>query len=520
MASSIAMVNNDNAICYCLLFVSLISTFVVRLLIKTYTNLGNSIRHPPSPPALPIIGHLHLVGAAFPKSFQTLARCYGPLMQLRTGSSTFVVASSASIAKEIFKTHDHKFHSKFEMGPTDYNIYKGTGFITGPYGDYWKFMNKLCITELFAGSQFDRFNRIREQEITNLLKSLMECARKGEICDLKVELETLTNNLICKMAMSKRFSNKDDEAKKMRKMVSEIMKAGAKLGVNEVLGVLKKFDLFGHGKKLQEALWEYDGVMEQIMKDYEESMVDGGENEEKDVMYILLQTYRNTDAEVKLTRTQIKHFILELFMASIDTESAAIQFAMAELINHPNVFKKLRDEIQSIVGSSRRLIKESDVPNLPYLQAIVKESLRLHAPSPIINRECTKDCKINGFDIKAKTKVLINTYAIMRDPDKWHDPDVYIPDRFFVDSTGQFDQSEMEMKRHDFSYLPFGGGRRVCPGSAHAYVLMHTTIGALVQCFDWKVKDGGKIDINIANGFSGAMAPPLLCYPITRINPF
>lgn len=309
--SSISMANNDNAIYYCLLFfVSLISTFLMRLLIKTYTNFGSTIRHPPSPPALPIIGHLHLVGTAFPKSFQTLARRYGPLMQLRIGSSTFVVASSASIAKEIFKTHDLKFASKFEMGPKDYNIYQGTGFITAPYGAYWKFMRRLCITELFAGSQFDRFNRIREQEIINLLKLLMGCAKKGEVCDLNLELETLTNNSICKMAMSRRFSDKDDEAKKMRKMVSEIMEAGAKLGIHQVFGVLKKFDIFGHGKKLQEATMAFDGVMEQIMKDYEESLVDGGENEEKDVMHVLMQTYKNTDAEVKLTRTQIKHFIL------------------------------------------------------------------------------------------------------------------------------------------------------------------------------------------------------------------
>ncbi|KDP37367.1 hypothetical protein JCGZ_06821 [Jatropha curcas] len=508
---------------YAFLFLfPLLSTFLLCFLIKKHTNRNDKVRPPPSPPALPILGHLHLLGTAFPNSFQTLARRYGPLMQLRIGFSTFVVASSAAIAKEIFKTHDLTFSSRFEMGPTDYNIYKRTGFITGPYGAYWKFMRKLCITELFAGAQFDRFKDIREQETINLLKSINESAIEGNPCDLNVELENFTNNIICKMTMGKKFKNinGDGEAKKMRKLVTEIMDSGAKLSGNEVFGVLKKIDIFGHGRKLKEALWEYDKVIEEIMKEYEEHLGNIGEDEEKDVMDILLMTYRDINAEVKLTRCQIKHFILELFMASIDTESAAIQWAMAELINHPKVFKKLRDEMESTESANKRLVNESDVPNLPYLQAIVKESLRLHTPSPIIFRESTKACKINGYDIESKTKLLINAYAIMRDPETWHDPDKYKPERFLVKSTGEFDQFEMEMKRHNFSYLPYGGGRRMCPGSAYAYTLLYATIGALVQCFDWKVKDGEKIDINVSTGYSGAMAPSLLCYPITHFNPF
>lgn len=188
---------------------------------------------------------------------------------------------------------------------------------------------------------------------------------------------------------------------------------------------------------------------------------------------------------------------------------------MAELINHPKIYKKLREEINSVVSSSR-LVKESDVPNLPYLQAVVKESLRLRTPVPIIQRECTEDCKINGFDIKAKDKILINAYAILRDPETWHNPDEFKPERFLVNAN----TNSMESRGQDYGYLPFGGGRRVCIGSTHAYMLLHSTIGALVQCFDWKVKDGKKIDITVGSGFSGAMAPPLFCYPITRFDPF
>lgn len=220
----------------------------------------------------------------------------------------------------------------------------------------------------------------------------------------------------------------------------------------------------------------------------------------------------------------------EILFASIDTLAAGLQWTMAELINNPTIFMKLRDEINAKVGPTR-VVKESDIPNLPYLQAIVKESLRLHSPAPLIFRECTKDCVVNGYDVKANTRLLINLYGIMRDPEAWKDPDEFKPDRFWTNnsSSSSWDESDdsqsrfeqMDMKgMQDFSYIPFGGGRRACFGASLTLMVMHVTIGALTQCFDWKVKDGGKIDITIGSGFSGAMARPLVCYPISRFQHF
>ncbi|XWS56220.1 hypothetical protein CRYUN_Cryun09bG0067500 [Craigia yunnanensis] len=495
-------------------FISFVSIILVYLLIKLCTKPKSSIRYPPSPLVLPIIGHLHLLSSSLPKSFQTLARRYGSLMRIHIGQSVFVVVSDAAIAKEVLKVHDGEFASRFEFGPAEYNIYKDAGFISGPYGTYWRFMKKLCKTKLFAGQQLYRFNHIREEEIQKLLKSLVKRSIEGKWCDLSAELASLTNNLIFRMTMSKRFSKDENEGKEMWKLVVEIMGLASKLGVNEVHGLLKKIDLFGNGKKLREALERYDRFVEQIIKDYEEN---SGGNE--DLMDILLGTYKDRNAELKITRDQIKYFIFELFTASIDTSSAAIQWVMAELINHPEVLKKLREEIDSVV-EFKRLVKESDVPNLPYLQAIAKETLRLHSPVPIFHRECTKDCKINGYDLQVKDRVLINAYAIMRHPEAWNDPDKYCPERFLDNSGENNGEYLMENKDLDFCFLPFGSGRRGCVGSLHAYLVMHGTVGALVQCFDWKIKDGEKVDITVGSGFSGAMALPMECYPILRFDPF
>lgn len=208
-------------------------------------------------------------------------------------------------------------------------------------------------------------------------------------------------------------------------------------------------------------------------------------------------------------------------MAGVDTTSAAILWAMTELINHPHVSKKLRVEIESVVGSSR-LVKESDVPNLPYLQAVIKETLRIHPPGALLRRQCNQDCKLGGFDLKQGTKILINTYAIMRDPKIWDEPDKYEPERFLNNNNSSDHQAfeQMGTKGQDFRFLPFGSGRRACIGQPHASIVLHATIGSLIQCFDWKLKDVGKIDVQVVKGYAGAVAQSLVCYPITHFDPF
>ncbi|KAK3446794.1 hypothetical protein EUGRSUZ_A02421 [Eucalyptus grandis] len=489
-----------------LLFIFLFSTLIFFI----FSSKKKPARSPPSPLALPILGHFHLLSSALPKSLEALARRYGPLMQISIGSSRFLVASDTSTAQQILRDHDVEFASKFAFGPSHHNIFKGAEFVNAPYGTYWKFMKRLCMTKLFAGPQLNRFSHIREDETMKLLRSLWKCHQLGEPCDLSTKLTVLTNNMQCRMAMSKRCSRSDDQAHEIREIISNMMACGGRLSFAEVHGPLKHIDLFGNGKRLRTALRRFDVLIEQIIKEYED---DRGESEEEDVMDILLETYRDPNAEIRLTRDQIKHFFLDLLIAGVDTTSASMQWAIIELLKHPHTLRKLREEIDTAVGSTR-LVNESDVPNLPYLQAVVKETLRLHNPGPMLRRKCNSDCEINGYDIKAGTNILVNAYAIMHDPGTWEDPDEFVPERFMA---GDRDDHHMELKGQDFHFLPFGSGRRACIGAAHATIVMHTTIGGLIQCFD--LKGAEKVDIKLATGYSGAMANPLVCYPIGRLNP-
>ena len=182
-----------------------------------------------------------------------------------------------------------------------------------------------------------------------------------------------------------------------------------------------------------------------------------------------------------------------------------MQWTIAELINHPKVFNKVREEIKSVAGA--RLVEESDIRSLPYLRAVVKETLRLYPPGPIAPRECCQSCKIGGFDLSQKTMVIVNLYAIMRDPALWDNLD--------------FNQNETE--EQNFSFIPFGGGRKSCPASTLALNMMHATIATMVQCFDWKFAgegDNAKINMQVGGGFSLPMANPLMCLPVIHLNPF
>ncbi|KAB1205677.1 Cytochrome P450 93A1 [Morella rubra] len=499
---------------YSVIFIWFITALLVHFFIKSCLKTRSATQNPPSPPALPFIGHLHLIGSVLPKSFQTLARRYGPLMLIRMGASTCVVVSNAAIAKEIFKTQDLNFSSRPEFGSSEYFIYRGSRFVMAQYGDYWRFMKKLCMTKLLAVPQLDRSVNIRDEEIEKLVERVEKSSREGKPCDLSGELTTLTNNMICRMAMSTRCSGNENEAEEIHELMREFLELAGKLSIGDVLGPLKMLDFSGNGKKLLSALQRFDALVERIIEEHESKATEGGgEDQKKDLMDILLETVRDPTAKVKLSRKDIKSFLLDIFMAGTDTSSAAMQWAMGHLINHPEIIKKLREEINYVVGPNR-LVKESDIPNLPYLRAVIKETLRLHPSAPLIIRECAEDCQVNGSIIKAKTRVIVNVYAIMRDPNSWTNPDEFVPERFLESSEERVGDHQMEFKGQNFRYLPFGSGRRVCAGASLAMLMMHPTIGSLVQRFDWKLKDGEKVDLRQGPGFATEMANPLVCYPV------
>lgn len=170
-------------------------------------------------------------------------------------------------------------------------------------------------------------------------------------------------------------------------------------------------------------------------------------------------------------------------MAGTDTSAAAIVWTMAELMRNPSIKKKAQKEVREI-GQGKARVEETELPKLSYLKQLIKESFRLHPPAPLlVPRETTEACIVDGkFEIPAKTRVIFNATAISTDPRVWENPNEFLPERF--------ENSRIDYRGKHFELLPFGAGRRGCPGINFSIPVVELALANLLFCFDWKLPDG------------------------------
>ncbi|KAK1268257.1 Cytochrome P450 93A3 [Acorus gramineus] len=475
-------------------------------------SLTSRCRHrlPPGPLPFPIIGHLPLIGPLPHRSLHRLSASYGPVLRLRLGSSPLVVVNSPSAARDVFKTHDLAFSDRPRSYASLRYAYGLPGFAFGPYGPYWRFMKRLCVSELLGGRTLDALRPIRRQERLRLVAALDEAAARGTIMNVSEELHKASNNGIIRMVTGMGEGSGVDEARELVKGVAETI---GTFNLSDFVWVLRGVDVKGIKGRIDGVFRRFDKVLERIIGRKEEERRGGGDGvgRAKDLLDILLEVAEDDKAEFKLTRENIKGFVLDIFTAGSGTTAAVLEWALSELINNPTIQYKAQQELDSVVGK-HRLVEESDVPNLPYLQSIVKETLRLHPPAPISHRIATRDVKILDYDVPADTIVFINMWSIHRSPDHWVDPLEFKPERFE-------DVVAEEKQKNLLHYAPFGGGRRGCPGASLGLDVVHVTLALLVQCFEWGV-DGGRVDMKEGMGLTLPRENPLVCLPRVRLNPF
>lgn len=201
-----------------------------------------------------------------------------------------------------------------------------------------------------------------------------------------------------------------------------------------------------------------------------------------------------------------------MLIGGIDTTATTVDWILSELVKNPIVMKKLQKEIEEIVGLDQ-MVEKSHLSSLKYLDCVVKESLRLHPVAPLLAHAAQEDCEVSGFDIPSKTHVFVNVWAIGRDPDVWPDPDTFCPDRFL--------HNNVDLRGRDFQLLPFGSGRRSCPGLQLGLLIVQFVVAQLVHCFDWELPDGmlpGELDMSENYGMVVTRTKHLRAIPIYRLN--
>ncbi|XP_008813456.2 cytochrome P450 93G1-like [Phoenix dactylifera] len=506
---------------FLLLAISLVSVLFLATLSKARSGRR---RLPPGPLSLPVIGHLHLLRPPVHQTLYRLATRHGPIFTLRLGSALCVIASSPDLARELFKTHDTAISNRPQTAAARHFAYDAAGFAFAPYGPYWRFVKRLCMSELLGPRTVDLLRPVRRVELLDLLRAVLDKSARREPVDMSSEIIKMTNNEVTRMAASTTSSGAGGETKEARELVKQVAELVGAFNIADYIGFCKNLDLQGLGKRVREVHRRFDALMERIIRGKEEKrrrrkeMGCGGEDEVKDLLDILLDVAEDDGAEMKLSRENIKGFILDIFTAGSDSSAATIEWGLAELINHPEALEKVREEIDRVVGKDR-LVGETDLPKLPYLQAAMKETMRLHPAAPVAHRQTTKDIHVGGYDIPADTVLMVNLWAIGRDPSYWEDPLEFRPERFMSDAAA------VDVRGQHFQLLPFGSGRRGCPGMVLAMQVVSVTVAAMVQSFEWEVVGGeavgeGRVDMEEKEGLVAARQHPLVLVPVARLDPF
>ncbi|KAJ8771218.1 hypothetical protein K2173_026058 [Erythroxylum novogranatense] len=449
---------------------------------------------PPGPKGFPIIGCLHLLGKNPHRALHDLAKRYGPLMHMRVGFVPTIVVSSPKMAELFLKTHDLVFASRPPVESVKYMSPKGLAF--APYGPYWRNMRKLCTLELFTNLKTNSFKYLRKEEVDLLTEFIKQVSSVGTY-------------ISCRMIFGKKHTDM-----RLGEGFTSVMHEGLHLvtapNLADCIPQIGPLDLQGLRKRVKGISKVLDGFFEKIIDDHIQSK---DENRTKDFVDILLSFFESQETEYRIGRDNIKSLMLDMLSASMDTSTTVVQWALSELMKNPQILKKVRKELDEKVPLNR-MVEESDLEGLDYLDMVIKETFRLHPVTPLLlPHMSTEDITIEGFHIPKNSRVLINTWAIGRDPTVWSDAETFIPERFVG--------SDIDFRGRDFELLPFGSGRRSCPGMQMGMITVRLILARLVHSFDWELSDGMlPSELGMTEVFSLVIrrATPLLAIPTYRLS--
>nr|BBD34762.1 putative cytochrome P450 [Eschscholzia californica subsp. californica] len=483
----------------------------------------DNLKQPPEPAgAWPIVGHLpHLMAGGRDLPHVTLAAMadkYGPAFIVRMGTYKALIVSSWEIEKECYTTNDRAFASRPRLIALEHLGYNHSLFGFAPYGPYWREMRKIITQELLSNSRLDLFKHVWDSEINSSIKKLYEIWEKSSssgdgggaqpvLVEMKHWFADLTLNIIVKLVAGKPGLYRVDKytsstisniaiedkvaeaARRYHKQFRDFFRLVGQFILGDALPFLRWLDLGGYEKEMKRTRKELGVLMDEWLEAHKIKRLTPMENEgdkgreHKDFMDVMLSVLDNNNTELSKyfdADTINKSTCLGMIAGGSDTPMVILVWALTLLVNNPHLLKKAQDELDIHVGRERQ-VQESDIKNLLYLQAVVKETLRLYS-GPITGlREADEDCVVAGYHIPAGTRLIVNTWKIHRDPRVWSDPMEFQPERFLTT------HKDMDVKGKNFELLPFATGRRSCPAMSLALQIVHLSLVRTIHAFDFKL---------------------------------
>ncbi|KAL0406989.1 UNVERIFIED_CONTAM: cytochrome [Sesamum latifolium] len=493
-------------------FTVLASLFVLlTTLLRAATQSRTNVKLPPGPRKLPLIGNLHLFASSRPphRTITDLASKYGPVMHLKLGEVDAVVVSSVGAAKQVLKTHDANFAYRPSLLVTEILCYGNTNIAFAPYGDYWRQLRKICTLELLSAKRVQSFRHIREEEFLNLCRWIAD--QTGVLINLTDRINLTTSDVVTRASLGK----KTEEQAAFMSVIKEAIELAAGFHVGDVYPSIKLFGrVSGMRARVERLHKESDRILENIINDHRanNAAINGNESKNHEDLIDVLLKFHNSGDELHLTIDNLKSVLQDMFSAGSETSSTTIDWAMAEMLKHPRILKKAQDEVRQVFDK-KGCVDEVCIHELKYLKCVIKESLRMHPPIPLLlPRECHDGCAIDGYEIPARTRVMVNAWALGRDPGCWKEAESFKPERYL-------DISSADYKGNNFEYIPFGAGRRICPGMSFGLANVELPLAMFLYHFDWLLPQGMKperVDMTETFGVTARRKNPLYVIPVVR----
>ncbi|KAK4493031.1 hypothetical protein RD792_018155 [Penstemon davidsonii] len=382
---------------------------------------------------------------------KNMAQTYGPIMSLRLGTRLVVVGSSPKAASEILKTHDSILsarHLSYTHPSSSPKLNKFAIGFAKECNEHWKNLRSICRVGLFSALAVQSQVKIRERNVANLVKYLH--TKEGEVVDM--------SDLIFKLSL------------------------------NTMGNILFSMDLFEFGPDENHSPGAQLKGKQKMAKDIHEKMFtiwNQTLKERRERRNIIREDFLDTLLDIGFNDDQINHLLLELLLAGTDTTNIIIIWALSDLIKNKSEMYKVRVELQTNIGD--KILEESDIMVLPYLQACVKETIMMPPPIPfLLPHRATETCHVMNFTIPKGSQVMVNTWAMANNPSIWDDPSSYRPERFL--------DSGVDFKGNNFEFVPFGSGRRMCPRLPMAFVQVQYVVACFVNTFNWFVPRDNDLD--------------------------
>ncbi|KAL2337425.1 hypothetical protein Fmac_011871 [Flemingia macrophylla] len=493
---------------YLTLLVITVAWISIHALISIFKTL-KSPKYPPGPRPFPIIGSILELGNQPHQALAKLSQIYGPIMTLMLGSTTTIVISSAKLAKEVLQKHDQIFANRTVPDTLQALDHHMLSMAWIPPSAQWRNLRRACAIKVFSSLQLDSTKVLRQKKVQDLMDYVKEKCSKSEALDIGDASFTTVLNSISNTLFSMDLAHyTSDKSREFKDIIWGIMEEAGRPNVVDFFPIFRLLDPQGARRRMTgyfgKLIAFFDGLIEERLR------LRASQNEFKacnDVLDSMLELMLEDNSQV--TRPHVLHLFIDLFVAGIDTTSSSIEWAMTELLRNPKKLDKVRKEIQQILVKGQH-IEESHISKLPYLQSVVKETFRLHPPLPtLLPRKSEVDFELCGFMVPKSAQILVNIWAMGRDSSIWTNPDQFRPERFL--------ESDIDFKGQDFELIPFGAGRRICPGLPLASRTIHVVLASLLYNYDWKLMDGQRpeyIDTSENYGISLHKAQSLLVIPI------